>query len=105
MTGTCDVCRVVRGRHLFDSLKESGGGAVHCCDDCVEWLRVSVEKSASGHCCICSTDASDKYEIVKHGVPKEPARSAICSECRKRLVFNHGEPVFISKKARREAEQ
>lgn len=97
-TDLCDCCRDDTGRHLFNSWKESGGGAVFACEPCAEWLRVSLEASATGHCFVCSDPTDDGYQIAEAGkAPDDGALSRICSACRKQLVFNHGRPVFVSR--------
>ena len=97
MSPTCDVCRDDEGEHRFDSYKDSGGGPVHTCTECTEWVRVSLRQSAKNRCFVCSTPTKGKYEVRKYGVRSRHAeRSDICSDCRNRLVFNRGEPVFVS---------
>lgn len=97
MSPMCDVCRDDEGEHRFDSFKEDGGGPIHTCNECTEWVSVSLRKSAENRCFVCSTPTKGKYEVRGYGLrPGHPEQSDICSDCRRRLVFGRGEPVFVS---------
>ena len=82
----CDVCSTAGASHRFDILKESGGGAVHTCEECSrlgERLAIAVKDS---YCLWCLEPASEKYRWLSYGSGGEP-QHRICGDCREEIVF------------------
>jgi hypothetical protein len=81
------VCGATGASHRFDILKESGGSAIHTCEECSrlgERLAIAVKDT---YCLWCLEPASTKYSWLSYGSDDGP-RHRICGGCREEIIFS-----------------